>query len=391
MALLFFQEFYKMSGIFEAPHPYLKPKPPRYPKWDDPVTKPPAPGTYRMSANDLKISLEDSQKTKNFTEYQENINVRLITNDGSKQSLVWLAMARNIFHKELQKMPEQYITRLVFNKKHFTVVLIQKGVVIGGICFRPFFDQDHEFAEIAFCAVSSTVQVRGYGAYVMACVKTCLQVMGINNILTYADNSAVNYFKRQGFTLSINFPREKWQRCIKDYQGATLIHCKIQKNVDYMYIHSITDEQKRFVSKLLPDYVIHRATKWPIGQIQGITIDKPAEFNVVNQMRIIIQQAKLHSKAWPFLQPVNTDEAPSYLELIQTPMDFSKLEKNMNEGKYKTLEQFRDDMWLIFQNCYTFNGLEQESVYIKAALDLEKYSEKLFEEHRMGHRRGEKR
>ena len=376
-----------MKQIFEPPRPFMKPKPPQYPKWEDPERSPPNPGTYRMSANDLKISLNDSMKTKNFNEYQANIKTRLITNDGTKQNLVWLAMARNIFHHELTKMPEPYITRLVFNKKHFTVLLIDNGVVIGGICFRPFFD--HDFAEIAFCAVSSEVQVRGYGAYVMACVKTVLQVMGVYNILTYADNSAVNYFKRQGFTLQINFPREKWKRCIKDYQGATLIHCKIQKDVDYMYIHSITDEQKRFVSKLLPDYIVHKSTQWPIKSIQGIVIDKPAHFDVLNQMRIITQQAKLHSKAWPFLQPVNLQDAPKYLEIVQKPMDFSLLEKNMNEGKYKTLQEFHDDMFLIFKNCYKYNGEDLSNVYSKAAKDLEKYAEKLFEEHKMGHERGQ--
>ena len=33
--------------------------------------------------------------------------------------------------------------------------------VIGGICFRPFPTQ--AFAEIVFCAITSTEQVKGYG------------------------------------------------------------------------------------------------------------------------------------------------------------------------------------------------------------------------------------
>ena len=57
-----------MKGIFSPPHPFMKPKPPRYPKWEDPERDPPNKGTYRMSAPDLNISLEDSMKTKNFAE-----------------------------------------------------------------------------------------------------------------------------------------------------------------------------------------------------------------------------------------------------------------------------------------------------------------------------------
>lgn len=375
-----------MRRLFGPPHPFMKRKPPQYPSWDDPVRDPPAEGMYRMCAQDLNVSLEDSLKTKNFREYLENLNVRLITNDGTNQALVWLTMARNIFKAELSEMPEHYISRLVFNKKHFTVILIREGNILGGICYRPFFDRD--FAEIAFCAISSRVQVRGYGAYVMACVKRCLQVQGINNILTYADNSAVNYFKRQGFSLKICFPRERWCRYIKDYIGATLIHCKIQQDVDYLYLHDITDEQKRFVSKLLPDFPLNHATSWPIKRVQGIVIDQEAHFDVANQMRLIVQKAKLHSKAWPFLQPVNLTDAPRYLDIVKKPMDLSTLEKNVNSGKYQTLQQFRDDMWLIFTNCIKYNG--DSSVYSKHAADLEKYAATLFEEYKMGHRRGEK-
>jgi histone acetyltransferase len=51
--------------------------------------------------------------------------------------------------------------------------------------------------------------------------------MKIFHLLTYADNSAIGYFKPQGFSTRIRLEGEKWVHCIKDYQVSTLMHCRI--------------------------------------------------------------------------------------------------------------------------------------------------------------------
>ena len=60
---------------------------------------------------------------------------------------------------QLPQMPKEYIVRLVFDRNHKSVAAIKQGRVIGGITYRPFKEQ--KFGEIAFCAVSTTEQVRG--------------------------------------------------------------------------------------------------------------------------------------------------------------------------------------------------------------------------------------
>lgn len=65
---------------------------------------------------------------------------------------------QEIFHQQLPKMPKEYIVRLVFDRKHRSIVLTKKGVPIGGITYRHFVAQ--KFGEIAFCAVASNCQVR---------------------------------------------------------------------------------------------------------------------------------------------------------------------------------------------------------------------------------------
>ncbi|KAH0792209.1 Histone acetyltransferase GCN5 [Histomonas meleagridis] len=369
-------------SIFSKPMPSLKKRPIQYPQWKPPKRQKPKPNMYRLTATDFGVSLKPSIKAVSFTQYEEELTYRLVTNDGTDQALIWLTMARNIFHHELSQMPENYISKLVFNKYHKTVVLISNGRVLGGICFRPF--QSLNFAEIAFCAVSSTQQIRGLGGHLMAQVKMYLQALQILNILTYADNSAVGYFKKQGFTLNINLNPSIWTKCIKDYMGATLIHCKISPIVDYLHINVIADCQKKLASLLMPDVELIYVNSWPVHSIKGITIENAPQLNIIDQMRLIVQKTKEHSRSWPFRKPVSKSEAPNYTDIIKTPMDLSLLERNVNDGKYTSLKQFEHDMRLIFSNCYKFNG--PESVYTKSARELEKYVNELFSKSSTIHR-----
>ena len=69
-------------------------------------------------------------------------------------------------------------------------------LVVGGITMRIF--KEYKFAEIVFCAITSTEQVKGYGSFLMNYLKEYVKsVAGITHFLTYADNYAVGYFKKQ--------------------------------------------------------------------------------------------------------------------------------------------------------------------------------------------------
>ena len=78
--------------------------------------------------------------------------------------------------------------------------------------------------EIAFCAITATEQVRGYGTHMMNHLKEAMREISMMHFLTFADNFAVGYFKKQGFTREIRLPY-RWQGFIKDYDGGTLMHC----------------------------------------------------------------------------------------------------------------------------------------------------------------------
>ena len=154
------------------------------------------------------------------------IEVRVVENDGSRESMILLTGLKNIFQKQLPKMPKEYIARLVYDRNHKSMALIRKPMkVIGGICYRPFDPQ--EFAEIVFCAIASTEQVKGYGSFLMNHLKDYVsEHTNMKHYLTYADNYATGYFKKQGFTTDITLDKRKWVGYIKDYEGGTIMQVK---------------------------------------------------------------------------------------------------------------------------------------------------------------------
>ena len=56
-------------------------------------------------------------------------------------------------------MPKEYIARLVYDRNHYSMAIVKRGLeVVGGITYRPF--EARKFAEIVFCAITGTEQVK---------------------------------------------------------------------------------------------------------------------------------------------------------------------------------------------------------------------------------------
>lgn len=168
----------------------------------------------------------------------------VITNDGTPEHMVQLTTLKNIFAKQLPKMPKEYIVRLVFDRNHRSMIILKNGKhVIGGICYRPF--EPNHFAEIAFCAINASDQVKGYGTRLMNHLKEYVKTKGISHFLTYADNYAIGYFKKQGFSKAVSMPRPNWFGYIKDYDGGTLMECTIHHQINYLRITSMVHKQRQ--------------------------------------------------------------------------------------------------------------------------------------------------
>jgi histone acetyltransferase len=69
----------------------------------------------------------------------------------------------------------------------------------------------------------------------------------MNHLLTYADNYAVGYFKKQGFSKEISLDRSVWAGYIKDYEGATILQCTMVRKHNYLKTKEILATQREAI------------------------------------------------------------------------------------------------------------------------------------------------
>ena len=109
-------------------------------------------------------------------EQANQITFRVIRNDQNHENLKFLLDLKNIFARQLPKMPKEYIVKLVFDRNHESMIILRNNSkVVGGICFREF--KQERFAEIAFLAITSTEQIKGFGTRLMNKLKGMFEFM----------------------------------------------------------------------------------------------------------------------------------------------------------------------------------------------------------------------
>ncbi|KAI5633082.1 PHD-finger domain-containing protein [Phthorimaea operculella] len=102
-------------------------------------------------------------------------------------------------------------------------------------------------------------------------------------------------------------------------------------------------------------------------------------------LRKLVKQIQMHKCAWPFMEPVDPREAPTYYKVIKEPMDLQTVERKVNEQSYSTLSEFIGDMTKIFDNCRYFNPKDSEFYRCAESLEaffaqkIKYFREKLFE------------
>jgi len=289
----------------------------------------------------------------------------IVSNSGSptKQDLIRLVGLKTLFARQLPKMPRDYIVRLVFDRRHTSLAILDDRVdledpdyrggdedIIGGICYRAY--PDMKFAEIAFCAVSANHQVKGYGTKLMNLVKAHAAKERIEYFITYADNYAIGYFKKQGFSKSISMPKMRYQGLIKDYDGGTPMECYIHPSVDYKRTNEMIAAQRKFLLDQVrkksrshvsypplvafkPDLAgVSRSNEgaaramaipgvaqagWTMADLllaTGPQKDAERQKNQIkSDMLTILRKIDEQQFAWPFREPVDTTDVKDYLNV----------------------------------------------------------------------------
>ncbi|KAI8816991.1 uncharacterized protein EV422DRAFT_561146 [Fimicolochytrium jonesii] len=362
-------------------------------------TAPPAtPTTPSLPHSDMDTTdhFPEVRNPKNKRVLEEErtnrVMFKLVQNDGTRESLTLLSKVKAVIQAQLPKMPREYIGRVVYSREHWSCVVVRDtGDVVGGITFRPFGPR--RFAEIVFLAVLSHSQTTGYGARLVAHFKDHVRAMwGVEYLLTYADNLAIGFFKKQGFTSEITLEKSKWVGYIKDYEGATLLQCSFFPKVKYLDIYHIYHAHRKAVftkikeaslsTRVYPGLVFEegqakiepegvpglREAGWrpELGELSGSSSEgKPPLYHLLAQL---LSELRDNPSAWPFREPVSG--VADYYDIIRNPMDLATMEHNLKDGKYTTISEFETDFALIISNAKIYN--DETTTYYKAACKLDK-------------------
>lgn len=353
--------------------------------------------TENLQTSGAYSAREESLKRE---EEAGRLKFECVSNDGIDEHMVWLIGLKNIFARQLPNMPKEYIVRLVMDRNHKSVMVIRRNLVVGGITYRPYISQ--KFGEIAFCAITADEQVKGYGTRLMNHLKQhARDVDGLTHFLTYADNNAVGYFNKQGFTKDIFLEKERWYGYIKDYDGGILMECKIDPKLPYTDLSTMIRRQRQAIDEKIRElsncHIVYPGIDFQkkeagvpkksikVEDIPGLreagwTPDQwgHSRFKTLNAsiltvfMRSLIKLMHDHPDAWPFKEPVDARDVPDYYEIIRDPMDLKTMSKRVeSEQYYVTFEMFVADVRRMFANARTYNS--PETIYYKCSTRLETF------------------
>ncbi|KAF9482179.1 Bromodomain-containing protein [Pholiota conissans] len=334
------------------------------------------------------------------------IQITAVENDKQTRSLIIMTGLKTLFQKQLPKMPREYIARLVYDANSKALAIIKRGYkVVGGICYRPF--PHRGFAEIVFFATNSADQEKGYGGMLMDHFKAHIRKAypEMMHFLTYADNYAVGYFEKQGFSKQISLDRSVWAGYIKDYEGGTIMQCTMLPKIDYLDKPNIFKKQQEAIMakirQLSKSHIVHpglpqfqpgatlmtvspkdvpglRETGWT-PEMASVISRSPVKNSVKALMEKLLKEMVAEPKAWAFLKPVDTTELLDYFDVIKHPMDFSTIQHKIRSNQYKTFDNFVDDVQLVFDNCRLYNP--EATIYAKNARFMDQFFKKLLELH----------
>eukprot|EP00542_Grammatophora_oceanica_P014911 CAMPEP_0194032300 /NCGR_PEP_ID=MMETSP0009_2-20130614/5275_1 /TAXON_ID=210454 /ORGANISM="Grammatophora oceanica, Strain CCMP 410" /LENGTH=1696 /DNA_ID=CAMNT_0038672697 /DNA_START=105 /DNA_END=5195 /DNA_ORIENTATION=+ len=127
---------------------------------------------------------------------------------------------------------------------------------------------------------------------------------------------------------------------------------KDKKSDDHSLINSFTTEE----------------IETHIGSLNRAVVLPPAKLKA--KLTEVLTGLKNHTHGWVFNTPVDPVELglPDYFDIIKKPMDLGTVNKKLDNGAYRSIEEFAVDVNLTFNNAMTYN--EDGSVVHDMAREL---------------------
>jgi histone acetyltransferase len=162
-----------------------------------------------------------------------------------------------LYEKQLPKIPKCYISKFILNRNHESIIIKKfvgkKFHIIGGCSFR-FFKQQ-QLLELVFFAIKTKEQIKGYGTFLILVLKNYANFLGLKFIITCADNNAMHFFFKQGFSPFITLPSFFWSGFVRDYIDIVLMEFVIFSKFNYLNVLYLILSQKIFLNSQIKNLI----------------------------------------------------------------------------------------------------------------------------------------
>ncbi|CEM01677.1 unnamed protein product [Vitrella brassicaformis CCMP3155] len=171
---------------------------------------------------------------------QLDIAFTTIQNDATDESYRKLVALKTLYCSRMPELDAAFVFKIIMDRSYNSFCLIKGGQIMGGITYRTFLERG--FVELALLAIGpeAQAQYQDCGSVLLAHLKENLKSLQMADdqrlecLVTFADNGALSFYERQGFSSHLRWPVENYSGLITHYEGATLMDCPISHEIDYI-------------------------------------------------------------------------------------------------------------------------------------------------------------
>eukprot|EP00347_Sterkiella_histriomuscorum_P001604 403371394 len=268
------------------------------------------------------------------------------TEDELMKHTQWIVEFKNSVSQLLPIERGYLINKQRSPNKAFFVIF--KNKVIGGCLFKPHMENC--FLELVYLCILPQFQRRlGLGTKLLNELKIYAQREEYRHIIVYADNNALDFFKKQGFSTQIELYEKCYTNSIEHFVRAQLMGFKIHESINYKELRSTVCQQAQQLVQLITQkqeslfqYHIPRSSR--ISQ------------NSLESNRVLEEIQRIHSQK-SFLQDSDSMmQTQSQAELISHLKDliFDNIQSRLGNIYHSSKCQIRS---LINLNLETFETI----------------------------------
>ncbi|CAL8107597.1 unnamed protein product [Orchesella dallaii] len=171
----------------------------------------------------------------------------------------------------------------------------------------------------------------------------------IDNCMTFNDDTTMFY----------KIAVKMREHGTKIFQDAKL---KVKKQLDVQF--------SEFANDLNPSNVQVKSEGKTETKVKIEVGECPPSSALLKVLNDLLDRLAKLDKDEIFSEPVDPEEVPEYLTMIEKPMDFSTMRNKITTQQYSCVEDFEADFVLTMDNCMLFN--DDNTAYYKSAVKMKK-------------------